>query len=156
GSCAPVLFPCSFRLLSPRPPRSPLFPYTTLFRSSVFGMLSPEDIVLVTDAMAAAGMADGEYDLGPVRVRVADGDARLVDGDSIAGGTAHLLDVVRSTVAAGIALVEAVRAASVTPAGAVGLGEEVGALHAGLRADVLVTDADLTPLAVARRGSWVL
>src|SRR5699024_1121855 len=155
GSCAPVLFPCSFRLLSPRPPRSPLFPYTTLFRSSVFGMLSPEDIMLVTDAMAAAGMPDGEYDLGPVRVRVADGVARLVDGDAIAGGTAHLLDVVRSTVAAGVPLVDAVRSASFTPARALGLEEQVGALHAGLRADVLVADGDLVPQAVARAGRWV-
>lgn len=121
----------------------------------VFEMLGPDSIMLVTDAMAAAGIADGEYDLGPVRVRVADGVARLVDGDSIAGGTAHLLDVVRSTVAAGISLVEAVRAASVTPARALGLEEDVGALHAGLRADVLVTDDQLAPLAVARAGRWV-
>lgn len=122
---------------------------------SVFELVGPDAIMLVTDAMAAAGMPDGEYDLGPVRVRVTEGVARLVDGDSIAGGTAHLLDVVRSTVAAGISLVEAVRAGSATPARALGLEETVGALHAGLRADVLVTDGELNPLAVARAGQWV-
>lgn len=122
---------------------------------SVFEMVGPDAIMLVTDAMAAAGMPDGEYDLGPVRVRVADGVARLVDGDAIAGGTAHLLDVVRATVAAGISLVEAVRAASATPARALGLEERVGALHAGLRADVLVVDEGLAPVAVARAGRWV-
>ncbi|HLS03710.1 MAG TPA: amidohydrolase family protein [Actinomycetales bacterium] len=122
---------------------------------SVFEMLDPDSIMLVTDAMAAAGMPDGEYDLGPVRVRVADGVARLVDGDAIAGGTAHLLDVVRSTVAAGVPLVDAVRSASFTPARALGLEEQVGALHAGLRADVLVADGDLVPQAVARAGRWV-
>ena len=121
---------------------------------SVFEMVGPDAIMLITDAMAAAGMPDGEYDLGPVRVRVADGVARLVDGDAIAGGTAHLLDVVRSTVAAGISLVEAVRAASATPARALGLEESVGALHEGLRADVLVVDGGLAPLAVARAGQW--
>src|SRR5690625_1030425 len=122
---------------------------------TVFELVGPDAIMLVTDAMAAAGVPDGEYDLGPVRVSVTDGVARLVDGDSIAGGTAHLLDVVRSTVAAGISLVEAVRAGSATPARALGLEESVGALHAGLRADVLVTDGELKPLAVARAGQWV-
>src|SRR5699024_5664715 len=155
GSCAPVLFPCSFRLLSPRPPRSPLFPYTTLFRSSVFGMLSPEDIVLVTDAMAAAGMADGEYDLGPVRVKVADGVARLVDGDAIAGGTAHLLDVLRATVTAGIDLVSATRAAATTPARTLGKASEFGALVTGLRANLVVVDDELKPRGVARNGEWI-
>lgn len=122
---------------------------------AVFEMVGPDAIMLVTDAMAAAGMPDGEYDLGPVRVRVADGVARLVDGDAIAGGTAHLLDVVRATVGAGISLVQAVRAGSATPARVLGLEETVGALHEGLRADVLVVDAELAPVAVARAGKWL-
>ena len=44
-----------------------------------------------------------------MRVRVDAGVARLVDGDAIAGGTAHLLDVVRCTVDAGVPLELAVR-----------------------------------------------
>ena len=122
---------------------------------SVFGMLSPEDIVLVTDAMAAAGMADGEYDLGPVRVKVADGVARLVDGDAIAGGTAHLLDVLRATVTAGIDLVSATRAAATTPARTLGKASEFGALVTGLRANLVVVDDELKPRGVARNGEWI-
>src|SRR5215218_3452250 len=83
---------------------------------AVFDLVGPDAIALVTDAMAAAGMPDGTYELGPMRVRVTGGVARLADGDAIAGGTGHLLDVVRSAVAAGVPLASAVRAASRTPA----------------------------------------
>lgn len=122
---------------------------------TVFDLLGPERIVLVTDAMAAAGMPDGSYDLGPQRVRVVEGVARLGGGTQgpLAGGTAHLLDVVRRCVHAGIDLTDAVAAASTTPAAALGL-EAVG-LAAGHRADLVVTDADLRPIRVMRGGRWI-
>jgi len=114
----------------------------------------PDGVVLVTDAMAAAGMADGAYELGPMRVTVDGGVARLTEGGAIAGGTYHLVDVVRETVAAGVALVDAVRAASWTPAEVLGL-DDVGGLVAGRRADVVVTDADLRVRRVLRAGADV-
>jgi len=117
-------------------------------------VVGPDAVALVTDAMAAAGMPDGAYELGPMRVTVAGGVARLTEGGSIAGGTYHLLDVVRETVAAGVPLVDAVRAASWTPAGVLGLDDR-GGLVAGRRADVVVTDADLTVRAVLRAGASV-
>ncbi|MFF2621433.1 N-acetylglucosamine-6-phosphate deacetylase [Oerskovia jenensis] len=124
---------------------------------SVFELVGSDAIVLVTDAMAAAGMADGKYQLGPMTVTVADGVARLDDGTpegSIAGGTFHLLDVVRATVGFGIPLLDAVTAASLTPAGVLGRAD-IGALEAGRRADVLVTDPGLHPVAVWRGGAPV-
>ena len=121
---------------------------------SVFDLVGADAIALVTDAMAAAGMPDGRYQLGPAEVRVVDGVARLADGDAIAGGTAHLLDVVRATVAAGVPLEAAVRAAASTPAAVLGR-DDIGALTAGLRADVVEVDADLRPLRVMRSGRWV-
>ncbi|MHA7134637.1 N-acetylglucosamine-6-phosphate deacetylase [Oerskovia turbata] len=125
---------------------------------SVFDLVGPDGIVLVTDAMAAAGMADGTYQLGPMAVTVAHGVARLDDGTpegSIAGGTFHLLDVVRATVECGIPLVDAVKTASLTPAGVLGRAD-IGALEAGRRADVVVTDADLRPVGVWRGGAQVI
>ena len=121
---------------------------------AVFDLLGAGSILLVTDAMAAAGMPDGTYDLGPMRVRVADGVARLADGDAIAGGTGHLLDVVRCTVAAGIPLEVAVRSASGTPAVMLGR-RDIGALEVGRRADVVEVDADLRPVRVMRAGEWI-
>ncbi|MDM7855777.1 N-acetylglucosamine-6-phosphate deacetylase [Cellulomonas alba] len=122
---------------------------------SVFDLVGADAIALVTDAMAAAGMPDGEYQLGPKAVTVAGGVARLSGPDgAIAGGVAHLVDVVRQVVAAGIPLADAVRAASTTPAAVLGR-HDVGALVAGRRADVLVTDGDLRPVAVYRGGARV-
>ena len=119
----------------------------------VFDTIGPAGIALVTDAMAAAGMPDGNYVLGPVNVRVKGGVARLVEGGAIAGGTAHLLDVVRCTVAAGVPLQDAVQAASATPAAVLGR-TDIGALAAGLRADVVVVDDGLVPVRVMRGGRW--
>ena len=120
----------------------------------MFETLGRDNVVLITDAMAAAGMVDGDYVLGSQPVTVADGVARLTEGGAIAGGTAHLIDVVRTTWHGGVDLVDAVYAASVQ--GAQILGDPyVGALRAGLWADVVVTDADLRPVTVLRRGETV-
>ena len=122
---------------------------------SVFDLVGPGSIALVTDAMAAAGMPDGSYRLGPREVTVAGGVARIADETgAIAGGVAHLLDVVRHVVAAGVPLEDAVLAAATTPADVLGR-RDLGALAAGRRADLVVTDDDLRPVRVLRAGAWV-
>ncbi|WP_315131056.1 amidohydrolase family protein [uncultured Actinomyces sp.] len=120
----------------------------------MFETLGRDDVVLITDAMAAAGMPDGDYVLGPQPVTVTHGVARLTQGGSIAGGTAHLLDVVRTTWRNGVGLVDAVYAASVQGARILG-DPSIGALLPGLWGDAVVTDADLTPVRVLRRGQDV-
>ncbi|MBB3677268.1 N-acetylglucosamine-6-phosphate deacetylase [Modestobacter versicolor] len=125
--------------------------------AAVFDLVGPAQVALVSDAMAAAGVADGRYQLGALPVQVAGGVARLVTGDgpgAIAGGTARLVDVVRQTVAAGVPLADAVLAASGTPARLLGR-DDVGHLAPGARADVLVTDRELHPTGVLRAGRWV-
>jgi N-acetylglucosamine-6-phosphate deacetylase len=122
--------------------------------ASIFELVGSANVALVTDAMAAAGMPDGAYRLGSLDVTVSGGVARLTEGGAIAGGTAHLLDVVRTTVAGGVPLVDAVRAASATPATVLG-DSRVGALQAGCRADVVITDSDLRVVQVLRAGSVV-
>jgi N-acetylglucosamine-6-phosphate deacetylase len=123
----------------------------------VFDLLGPERVVLVTDAMAAAGVPDGSYDLGPQRVRVRGGVARLEvpnEADApIAGGTGHLIEVVRRCWQAGVALEHAVHAATTTPAAALGLSPR--GLHLDGMAELVVTDSDLRPLRVMRRGCWL-
>jgi len=119
----------------------------------VFAIAAEDSVVLVTDAMAAAGMPEGQYRLGALDVTVEAGVATLTAGGSIAGGTAHLLDVVRFAVTeAGVDLVRAVRAASTVPAEVLGIQDRIGALAAGRRADVLLVDAQLAPVSVLRAG----
>ncbi|GAB4099723.1 amidohydrolase family protein [Sinomonas halotolerans] len=119
---------------------------------TVFELVGPGGIALVTDSMAAAGLSDGRYTLGPSPVTVAGGIATLDATGSIAGGTATLIEVVARTAAAGVGLEEAVLSATAVPAAVLGRSDEIGSLRRGLRADVLATDAALQPLAVVRAG----
>lgn len=114
---------------------------------------APGRVALVTDAMAAAAHADGDYILGELAVEVRDGVARLAGQDTIAGSTLTLDRAVRNAVAAGVGLVEAVRAASTVPADYLGLGS-VGRIAAGKRADLIVLDDDLVVTRVMWRGAW--
>ncbi len=56
---------------------------------------------------------------------------------------------------AGVPLVDAVRAASQTPARILGVADTRGALMAGCAADLLVTDEELRPVRVMRGGQWL-
>jgi N-acetylglucosamine-6-phosphate deacetylase len=108
--------------------------------------------------MAAAGMADGSYPLGSLRVEVAGGVARLAGDEgpgAIAGSTATMAGVVRRAVAAGVPVTEVAAAASTTPARILGLGDRTGALRPGLAADLVVGDEDFRLHAVMRHGEWV-
>ena len=120
----------------------------------VFELVGADNIVFITDAMAAAGMPDGRYRLGSLDVEVTDRVARLVEGGSIAGGTARLSDVVRVSVAGGVPLHDAITSATATPAMVLGR-TDIGALAAGKRSDVVVFDADMVVQGVVRGGKWV-
>ncbi|UGT43240.1 amidohydrolase family protein [Nocardia yamanashiensis] len=123
----------------------------------VFDTLGADNLALITDAMAAAGCPDGRYHLGSLDVVVRDGVSRVYDPDgegAIAGGTATAADVLRRTVFhAGVDLTSAATAACATPARLLGMADSIGALHPGMRADVLVTDHRLKPLTVYKDGS---
>jgi N-acetylglucosamine-6-phosphate deacetylase len=124
--------------------------------SLMFSAAGAHRIALITDAIVAAGMADGEYPLGPLTVRVRDGEARLADGDSLAGSTLTMDAALRNTVQlAGVPLVDAAVSASLTPARALGLADRIGSIEVGKRADLVVLDEDLRVLAVLRNGEGV-
>src|SRR5699024_12163352 len=82
--------------------------------------LVPGRIALITDAMAATGMSDGDYMLGSLPVRVEDSVARLVTADgsvgAIAGSTLTMGEAVRRAVSdGGMSPSEAVQAAGLVP-----------------------------------------
>lgn len=115
----------------------------------------PHQIVLITDAMAAAAAEDGSYRLGRLVVEVVDGVARLADGGAIAGSTLTMAAAVRYAVReVGLPIEDAVRAATATPAAMLRL-DRVGALLPGYRADLVVLDDDLEVSRVLQRGKWV-
>jgi N-acetylglucosamine-6-phosphate deacetylase len=122
----------------------------------VFAVDPGRHVVLVSDAMVAAGMPDGDFELGSVRVRVADGRAwTRTEPPSLAGGTSHAADLVRRCVMqAGVDPVAAVAAATSTPAALLGLDDR-GSLATGLRADLVVLDRDWRVRQVMCGGDWV-
>lgn len=104
---------------------------------------APARVALITDAMAAAGSADGHYDLGAVSVTVENGVARADDTGSIAGSTLTQDVALQRAVQAGVALPEAVRALTQTPARAIGRDASLGSLTTGMLGDAVLLDADL-------------
>ena len=118
----------------------------------VFDLIGAGNIALVTDAMAATGLPDGDYVLGPSDVVVLDGVATLRSNGALAGGTATLLEVVRRTIAAGVLPADAVMAATLVPARVLGLDTEIGSLRAGMRADITAVDRHFDLAAVLRGG----
>ena len=125
----------------------------------VMRSVRPDRISLITDAMAATGMPDGRYQLGPVPVDVTDGVAFVGGTDTVAGSTATMDQVVRFAFAhCGLdrddALMLVARQASLNPARALGL--PAGDLIPGAAADLVVLDQDLSVTGVLRRGVWEL
>ena len=121
----------------------------------VYRLVGAENVLLVSDSMAATGLADGQYALGPQQVNVVDSQARLASDNSLAGGTSTLLQVLRHAVAAGVPLVQAVSSATTVPASLIGLADEVGSLHYGFAADALVLDEDLQLVQAIRKGQYL-
>jgi N-acetylglucosamine-6-phosphate deacetylase len=104
--------------------------------------LGGQRLNLVTDAMAALGMADGRYQLGDFTVQVAAGVARLPDG-TLAGSLLALDTAVRNLMAyTGCSLPEALPSVTSVPARLLGLLPDLGQISPGARADLVLLDAD--------------
>ncbi|GAA4778511.1 N-acetylglucosamine-6-phosphate deacetylase [Actinomycetospora chlora] len=108
---------------------------------------------LVTDALAAAGMPDGPSRLAGVPVTLADGVVRNTAG-GLAGAAAPLVRGVRTAVAAGVDLLDAVTAATATPARLLGR-PDLGRITPDGPADVVLLDADLAVTRVLVGGHVV-
>ena len=111
----------------------------------------PSRVALVTDSMAAAGMPDGEYDLGGQTVRVAGGVARLAVSGTIAGSTLTMDGAFRRVVHNGVSMSDAVAMTATTPARVLRLDEEIGAIAVGL-GPIWSLDDDLNVMSVLRAG----
>jgi len=103
------------------------------------GVLGPERLVLVTDAIAATGAGDGIYRLGEATIRVS-GDRAVSDDDTLAGSTLTMDDAVRNlSEFVGWSIGASIRSATETPAGVLGLADR-GRIEPGAVADLVFLD----------------
>jgi N-acetylglucosamine-6-phosphate deacetylase len=115
--------------------------------------MGPSRLALISDAIEAAGMGDGRYDLGGRTVDVRDGIARLASKGSLAGSTLTMDAAVRYAVTElGLPVTDVSRMASRVPARLLGLEGSSGMLAVGADADVVVLDEAWQVTAVIRGG----
>ena len=109
-----------------------------------------DKLMLVTDAMPTVGADEQEFMLQGRAIQL-EGD-RLVSADGVlAGSTLTMASAVANAIEQGrIGLSAAVDMASSSPAHFLGLGDQIGAIRAGFRADLIAMRDDFT---VAR--SWI-
>ncbi|MFK4165813.1 N-acetylglucosamine-6-phosphate deacetylase [Paenibacillus lautus] len=115
-------------------------------------MKQDSNLILITDAMSATGMADGEYTIGDLPVVVENGIATLKSNrDSLAGSTLTMIKGFQLLVReVGLSIEQASRVGSLNPARKIGIDDCTGSLESGKLADVLVLSSDLE-----LQGVWI-
>ena len=107
----------------------------TLYRA-----LGPDRMVLISDALRATGLGDGEFSFGGQRIIVREGVARIEAGN-LAGSTSTLFDCVKKAIEFGIPKADALKMASATPAAC--LGMKKGQMRVGYDAEFILVDRDM-------------
>ena len=112
----------------------------------------PTRTLLISDAIGAAGMPEGRYEMGRLPVIVKDGACRLEDG-TLAGSVLTLDTALRNFMAAtGWPLVQAWPATSLSQAQAMGIDREVGRIRRGACADLVLLDSEVQVAATVVGG----
>ena len=102
-------------------------------------LLGEDRVVVVSDAMRAAGMPDGEYDLGGTVVKVSGGRTDFGNG-RLAGSTTDLYSEFLFLLSMGIPVTSALRSVSINPARVLGIEDMTGSLEVGKYADMVALD----------------
>ena len=108
-----------------------------------FKALGEDRTIVISDAMMAAGLKDGDYTLGGQRVIKKDGAARLPDG-TLAGSSTNLFDEFKNLISFGIPVKQAIKSVTINPAKAIGADKITGSIEEGKNADLVVLSDDFS------------
>jgi N-acetylglucosamine-6-phosphate deacetylase len=115
-----------------------------------------ERTVLITDAMRAAGLSEGLYDLGGQSVTVRQGVVSLTHGNSLAGSILTMDQALRNVMeVTGLSLVDALPMATSVPARSLGLDAELGSILPDYWADLVLLDQNLNVRVTIVQGNIV-
>ena len=120
----------------------------------IFRTFGAERMIIVSDALRCCGMPKGQYELGGQIVVLEDVVGRLLDG-TVAGSITDLYKCMCRVMEAGIAEADAVRAATINPACAIGAQDKIGSIETGKYADFLVCAPDYSTKRVFRGGKEI-
>ena len=102
-----------------------------------------DKIIIVSDSMSAAGLAEGEYNLERTDVTVTNGKVLIKGTDTIAGSVANLCGELQNFMKfTGVSLENALPTVTSNPAKCVGLYDKIGGIEVGKNADYIVWDND--------------
>jgi N-acetylglucosamine-6-phosphate deacetylase len=104
-------------------------------------MKGARSISLISDAIAAAGKGDGDYNIWGETISVKDGRTANKAG-SIAGSVINMLDAVRLMHSLGVSYVDLAQMAATNPARLLGVDDVCGSIEVGKRADLVALDQD--------------
>jgi N-acetylglucosamine-6-phosphate deacetylase len=121
---------------------------------ALFRLMGPERVIVITDALAAAGGGEGEFDFAGQPAHVGGGVARLADS-TITGSVLTMDAALRNVLTmTGVTLSQAIGTLTLNPALAARVADRKGRLLPGHDADIVVLDNDLTLQATMCRGEW--
>jgi len=98
--------------------------------------VTPSRLALISDAIAATGLGDGDYEIWGEQITVQDGRTRNARG-SIAGSVITMLDAVKRMLSLGASECDIARMASTNPARLLGIDVDCGSIEEGKRADLV-------------------
>jgi N-acetylglucosamine-6-phosphate deacetylase len=114
---------------------------------------TPSRLALISDAIAATGQGDGDYEIWGEKISVVDGRTSNARG-SIAGSVITMLDAVQTMLSLGASECDVARMASSNPARLLGIDRDCGSIEEGKRADLVALGANGSVQLVVTCGSF--
>jgi len=106
----------------------------------IYAAKGSDNVIIVSDNIAPAGLPDGEYTVDGILNTVKDGACTVNNGKTIAGSIQSQSAGAKNLVKLGIPLNEVSKMCSYNPACAIGLENEIGSIKSGNSADIIITD----------------